>query len=281
MMGESAHDTTVSTEIAGYYDQGREAARLDQGAGLLELVRTQELLLRYLPPPPAVIYDIGGGPGAYALWLATLGYTVHLLDAMPLHIAQAERAAAAQPDHPLASTMVGDARQLPYLDTSGDAALLMGPLYHLTDHDDRLAALREARRVLRPGGLTFAVAIGRTASALSGLFAGFIHDPTFAAIVRRDLIDGQHRNPTRQLGYFTTAYFHRPEDLAREVADAGLRPLATLPIEGPVGLLPDLAAHFADNTRREALLETLRWLENEPMALHTSAHIMTIAVSDK
>ena len=276
-MGE---DTTVSTEIAGYYDQGREAARLDQGAGLLELIRTQELLLRYLPPPPAVIYDIGGGPGAYALWLAGLGYTVHLLDAMPLHIAQAERAAAAQPDDPLATATVGDARQLPYPDASGDAVLLMGPLYHLTDLEDRLAALREARRALRPGGLAFAVAIGRAASALNGLFAGFIYDPTFAAIVRRDLIDGQHRNPTRQLGYFTTAYFHRPEDLAREVADAGLRPLATLPIEGPVGLLPDLVAHFADNRRRESLLETLRWLENEPMALHTSAHIMTIAASD-
>jgi ubiquinone/menaquinone biosynthesis C-methylase UbiE len=272
-------DTAVPTEIAGYYDQGREAARLDQGAGLLELIRTQELLLRYLPPPPAVIYDIGGGPGAYSLWLAGLGYTVHLLDAMPLHIAQAEHAAATQPGHPLASATVGDARQLPYPDASGDAALLMGPLYHLTDRDDRLAALCEAGRILRPGGLIFAVAIGRAASALNGLFAGFIHDPTFAAIVRRDLTDGQHRNPTRQLGYFTTAYFHRPEDLAREVAEVGLRPLVTLPIEGPVGLLPDLAAHFADNTRRESLLETLRWLENEPMALHTSAHIMTIAAS--
>jgi ubiquinone/menaquinone biosynthesis C-methylase UbiE len=270
---------TIPTEISGYYDQGREADRLDQGAGLLELVRTQELLLRYLPPPPAVIYDIGGGPGAYALWLAERGYTVHLLDPIPLHIAQAERAAAAQPDHPLASATVGDARQLPYPDASGDTALLMGPLYHLTDRDDRLAALREARRILRPGGFTFAVAIGRAASALNGLFAGFIHDPAFAAIVRRDLTDGQHRNPTRQLGYFTTAYFHRPEDLAREVADAGLRPLATLPIEGPVGLLPDLAVHLADYARRETLLETLRWLENETMALHTSAHILTIAAS--
>src|SRR5688572_29213730 len=106
-MEQSAPDTTVPAEIAGYYDQGREAARLDRDAGLLELVRTQELLLRHLPPPPAVVYDIGGGPGAYALWLATLGYTVHLLDAMPLHIAQAERAAATQPNRPLASAIVG------------------------------------------------------------------------------------------------------------------------------------------------------------------------------
>jgi ubiquinone/menaquinone biosynthesis C-methylase UbiE len=205
----------LPNEIATYYNQGREAARLGHDTGLLELIRTQELLLRHVPPPPATIYDIGGGPGTYALWLAQGGYTVHLLDAIPLHITQAEQAAASQPDHPLASATVGDARHLPYPDASADVALLMGPLYHLTERDDRLAALREARRVLRPGGLAFAVAINRAASALDGLFRSFLDDPTFAAIVRADLTDGQHRNPTGQHGYFTTAYFHRPADLDR------------------------------------------------------------------
>jgi SAM-dependent methyltransferase len=268
---------SIPAEITTYYDQGREAARLDRDTGLLELARTQELLLRHLPPAPATIHDIGGGPGTYALWLASLGYTVHLLDPISLHITQAEQAAALQPDRPLASTTVGDARRLPFPDASADAALLMGPLYHLTDRADRLAALREARRVLRPGGLAFAVAIGRAASALDGLFRGFLDDPNFAAIARHDLADGQHRNPTGQLGYFTTAYFHRPADLTEEIAASGLHPLATLPIEGPAWLLPDLTARWADNSTRDSLLETLRWLENEPLALHTSAHILTIA----
>src|SRR5437879_503414 len=72
--------------IQAHYADGYEATRVTRGGGTLEMVRTQELARRYLPPAPAVIYDVGGGPGAYALWLAKLGYTVHLLDALPLHV---------------------------------------------------------------------------------------------------------------------------------------------------------------------------------------------------
>jgi hypothetical protein len=72
--------------ILDYYSTGREAGRLAKGIGPLELVRTQELLKRYLPPPPGVILDVGGGPGSYSFWLASLGYAVHLIDVVPLHI---------------------------------------------------------------------------------------------------------------------------------------------------------------------------------------------------
>ena len=58
-------------------------------------------------------------------------------------------------------------------------------------------------------------------------------DPRFAAIVRRELEDGQHRNPTDRLDYFTTAYFHRPADALAEVAAAGLADAQLYGIEGP------------------------------------------------
>lgn len=70
----------------------------------------QELLLRGLPPPPAVILDVGGGSGVYAHWLAAQGYTVHLVDGVPLHVEQARQASATQGAFPLASAEVGDAR---------------------------------------------------------------------------------------------------------------------------------------------------------------------------
>ncbi len=210
----------LSDEIVAHYADGYEAERLSNRASRLESARTQELVLRYLPSPPAVIYDIGGGPGAYACWLARLGYEVHLVDALPLHVELARQAAAAQPDAPLASVSLGDARALDRSDESVDVALLFGPLYHLTEQSDRLAALGEARRVVRPGGILLAAGISRFASTLSGLHEGLFDDPVFERIVEQDLQDGQHRNPTNHPEYFTTAYFHHPAELQAEVEAA-------------------------------------------------------------
>jgi hypothetical protein len=50
--------------MADYYARGDEAARLSTW-GRLERERTELLLERYLPAPPAVVRDVGGGPGAY------------------------------------------------------------------------------------------------------------------------------------------------------------------------------------------------------------------------
>src|SRR5512142_3401110 len=99
----------AADDVRGYYTQYDEAGRLQQGVSHLEFVRTQELLLRHLPPAPAVIYDIGGAAGAYSFWLAELGHQVHLLDLTPKHIEQAQ-ARNAQVAHPLASLQVGDGR---------------------------------------------------------------------------------------------------------------------------------------------------------------------------
>ena len=269
-------DNPLPGEALQHYETTEEAQRLFRGSGRLELARTQELIGRYLPPPPGVILDVGGGPGVYALWLAGLGYAVHLLDAVPRHVEQARQTAAAQPDHPLASAAVGDARRLEHPDSSADAVLLLGPLYHLTERADRLRALREAWRVLRPGGWVFAAAISRFASALDGLFEGLLEDPVFAGIVAQDLTDGQHRNPTNNPAYFTTTFFHHPAELRAELEEAGLRHEATFGVEGPGWLLPDLAARWLDPARRARLLALLRRIEQEPTLLGMSAHLLAV-----
>lgn len=263
-------------EILAHYAEGQEAERLSVGHGPLEAERTRELLRRHLPPAPAVILDVGGGPGAYACWLAGWGYTVHLVDSMPLHVEQARQASARQPDHPLASVGLGDARRLEAGDASADALLLMGPLYHLTERGERLAALREAWRALRPGGPVFAVGISRFASLLSGLAGDLLGNPEAATIVGDDLRCGQHRNPTGRPEWFTTAYFHHPEELPAEVREAGFEVVETVGVEGVGWLLSDLPQRWGDPARREHLLRAARAAEREPSLMGTSAHIMTV-----
>ncbi len=259
-----------------YYTEADEAARLRTNWFQLEHERTRELIRRHLPPPPARIVDAGGGAGAYACWLASLGYEVHLIDPVPKHIEQARSASSQQSDHPLAAAELGDARQLPNAENSLDAVLLLGPLYHLVEKEDRLACLREARRVLCPGGLIWAAGISRFASLLGSLSSGFFSDPEFAPILERDLEDGQHRNPTTKSIYFTDAYLHKPGELSREFLAAGFQVLEIAAIEGPGWLARDFDRLWNDAVQRERLLTTIRKVEREPSILGASSHIMAI-----
>ena len=210
----------MDRHLLSHYGTGVERARLEGGGSRIEFARTKELLERYLPPAPARVLDVGGGPGAYAGWLAKNGYTVHLIDPVPLHVELAASLAAGS--EPGFTTALGDARSLEEPDASYDAVLLLGPLYHLVNRDERVRALAEARRVARPGGVVAAAAISRFASLLDGFRSGYLGSPIFDSIVERDLRDGQHRNPGEETEFFTTAYLHRPDELEDEVRDADM-----------------------------------------------------------
>jgi ubiquinone/menaquinone biosynthesis C-methylase UbiE len=267
---------TMDRDIEAFYNRGEEASRLDEGYFPLERERTREIVLRHLPPPPAIVLDVGGGAGAYALWLADLGYEVHLVDPVALHVEQAKAASSAQAS-PLAAAAIGDARQLEQSDAAFDAVLLLGPLYHLVARDDRLRALGEALRVLRPGGVLFAAAISRYASLVDGLRESLFEDPAFAAIVERDLRTGVHVNDTPNPRYFTTSFFHEPDELRYEVVEAGFEGPDVLALEGPGVLLPDFHARWDDPIDRETLLRFLRVVEREPALLGLSPHLLAVA----
>ena len=237
----------LSDKILSFYRQTQEANRLTTHVrGQLEFARTQEIIMRFLPAPPAVILDIGGGSDPYACWLAKVGYEVHLMDPVDLHIEQAKEASDRQPEHPIASVSLGDARELRFSAESADAVLLLGPLYHLIDKSERLLALGEAYRVLRNDGFMFAAGISRFASMLDSFFEDRFKDPVFRDLVRDDLETGYHRNPTDNLKYFTDAYLHRPEVLSSEVTEAGFQHQATLAVEGPAWLFESFKGYWTD-----------------------------------
>jgi SAM-dependent methyltransferase len=262
--------------IENHYGTGYERSRLfPGGTPSLEFVRTMELLDRLLPAPPARLLDVGGGPGTYAAPLARRGYRVQLVDPVRLHVAQARQASGSDRAAAFAA-VVGDARELPAPDQSQDAVMLFGPLYHLTGAADRRQALREARRVLRPGGRLLAMAISRFASLLDGLYQGWLDDPQFRPIVDRDLADGQHRNPdpVGRPEFFTTAYFHTPGGLTGEIEGAGFTGVASYGVEGPGW---PLCQEWADPQRREQILFAARAAETEPCLLGFSHHLIAAA----
>ena len=257
-----------------HYSEGSEESRLSSGPGLLEQERTRELLRRYLPPPPARVADIGAGPGAYSLWLAESGYEVVARDLVPLHVAQLLASAEQRGLQIQAAT--ADARQLDLPDASFDAVLEFGPLYHLQDREGRLQALREAARIVVPGGLVMIVAISRWAVLLDGVLRLRMGegDPSFTAVI--DAVVGTGRlDPLARHGF--SGFVHRPAELRAEVAEAGLREFALVSVEGAGAYLVDLEERWASPTARDLVLDVARRLEAVPELLGMGSHLLLVA----
>ena len=188
---EGSYRAPVDPDVVEHYSGGEEQARLDGWS--LERLRTEAVIAKMLPAPPARVLDVGGGPGRYSAWMTRAGWRVTLLDPVPLHVAQASAAVPGRVE-------CGDGRALPHPNASFDAVLVLGPLYHLPDRDDRVAVLQEAARVVRPGGVVVAAAISRLASVLDGFARGFVVDPEFREIVAGDLATGTHHKPGAAAG---------------------------------------------------------------------------------
>ena len=254
-----------------HYERGLERARLGEALGTVEFERTLEVADRVLPPPPAVVADIGGGPGAYALELARRGHEVRHRDVVPLHVEQLAGEGEARIE-----TRLGDARRLDLGDASVDAVLLLGPLYHLVDRADRLLALREAARVARPGAPVLVAGISRWAPRLHGYLAErlYAREPFFPDLVRTAEETGRLNDHVP--GWFT-AYCHRPGELRAEVEETGLAVEDVVGVEGLAFALPDLAERLADPADRAAVFDAARAVERVPELLGLSPHLLVVA----
>ncbi|MGC5012858.1 class I SAM-dependent methyltransferase [Streptosporangium sp. DT93] len=257
---------TLTSELLDYYGQDREDERLRTGRGRLELWRTQDVLRAALPAAPARVLDVGGGTGVHAEWLAADGHEVELLDPVPLHVERAARLAGV-------TARQGDARRLPVPDGSVDAVLLLGPLYHLPDRADRVRALAEAVRVVRPGGLVAAATINRSAAVHDMIYQGLYLRPELREVALSALEDGDLA--AGPAGF--TSYLHDPDDVPAEFADAGLPGATRHGLEGAFWLYGDINDWLDDPERRAMVLDAQRRLESVPSLLGVSGHMITLA----
>ena len=259
-------------DLHAYYEQGEEVDRLDEPFGQVEFLRTTEVLSARLPPVPAVVADVGGGPGRYSLWLAGLGYDVHHRDLVPLHVEQLR----ATDGSGRVDSAVADARALDLPDASADAVLLLGPLYHLPGRADRVQALAEARRVGRPGAHVVAAVISRWAPRLHGVLTQQLYreHPQIRELV--DVAETDGLLPPLFPGSFT-GNTHRPDDLREEVAAAGLVLEDLVGVEGMSFAVADLGERLADPVDREVVLEAARAVQRVPELLGLSPHLLAVA----
>lgn len=266
--------------VEDHYDQNaeREWERLERHR--TEFAVTCRVLADFMPPPPGRVIDIGGGPGRYALHLTQLGYRVTLVDisqrSLDLALEKSITAGIYLPP-----PVRGNATDLPDRspdypdDFSGvfDVVLLMGPLYHLLELEERLAAVREAFRVLRPGGLVFASFITRFAPlrdvAIHSPAWIFNHPERYQQLLENGI------NPAHEASTFPDSYFAHPDEIEPLMASGGFN-LEIL--QGCEGLIAghEEAVNALDDELWEAWVELNYRAGREPTLRGASDHLLCV-----
>ena len=279
---------TIDTAVLARYNAGMERSRLRTGEGLLEFERTKEILLEELPKPPAVIYDIGGAYGEYSWWLASLGYEVHLFDLSETNIAMSAELAAEYPGVRLATAAVADARSVPRPDKSADAILLMGPLYSITEYEERILAIEESRRLLKDEGLLFSAAL-TPYSVLIPRLASYhketsrirneLDDLAVMSMIERALEDGCYINPDMKIinHGLGSSHLHTAKAPREELSTGGFDTASVHGVMGGAWLAPNLDELLANEKTKGVLMKTVRMLDTHVEIIGLSGHLLAVS----
>jgi len=263
--------------------------------GKPEFLLTCRMMDRYIKPGDTVL-DIGGGPGRYSFHLAEKGCDVTLFDLSPENINHANKHST-ESGIPV-KAICGDAREADKIinNCSGadnidsgqiknkknhrsqneekqfDHILLMGPLYHLLEEQDRIKAINAALKLLKPGGVFFAAFINLSGGMVFGLreiqtaFADPKEEQFLAALANRENYGG---------ALFTQAFMINQYKVLPFMEQFGLEKLHLFGQEGV--LAPNLHT-FMEQTQevKEVLLKTSENLYEKEEYLSWAEHLMYV-----
>ena len=194
-----------------------EQERLDLPLCRIEFVSTLHLIDKYFPKQGRVC-DIGGGPGRYVIELIRRGYVTTLIDLSDEEIRLA-RTRLDELGLSAEQLLVGDAQDLSQLASeSFDAALLLGPMYHLIEPTGRASALRELARILKPDGKAIIAYLNSWGLIKTGI-VDFPNQYQDISVLRSML--GERRFTGQSLSKFTESYWSTPEVAFGEIKEAG------------------------------------------------------------
>lgn len=250
------------SNIERHYNKHPEDLRLQRRHGIVEFETTMHHLRRFLRPGQLVL-DVGAGTGRYASALMAEGWQVKAVELVRRNIEvflQRE---------PTADVVQGDARSMSFLpDDVADVTLLLGPLYHLMTDEEKLKALREARRVTRPGGLIFVAYLMNEYSILTYCF----DEDRISDFLARGIVD---------------AYFHvrvkadelydyvRLEDINRLNAAAGLERVTIFSPDGAADYMRTRLNRMNEETFA-CFIDYQKRISERPELLGAGSHVVDV-----
>lgn len=247
--------------VKNYYRNFDEKNRLQSSnSGRLEYEMTIDILDGALPAAGAIL-DLGGGAGAYAFPLAKKGYQVTLADISENLIRQAGEIKDTEGTKNIVSCDVVNATDLKiYKDGQFDAVLLLGPLYHLTEEEERQSCIREVHRVLKPGGIVVAAFIPYLSGSIGVFDRYFWHPNQVNSDNLRKVFDSGKFNNLQDVG-FQEGYYATSDEIEKLFESSGFGKLQTRSIRG-IGYGKEDAVYSLEDKDRK-MFETVISIINE------------------
>ncbi|MBN2238875.1 MAG: class I SAM-dependent methyltransferase [Dehalococcoidales bacterium] len=261
------------SDIQDLYDGDieRELTRLDRHP--IERDITWHYLDTYLPPSGKIL-EVGAAVGGYTVPLARKGYTVTAADLSPAELEVCRQRLNENGLGDKATCVVADARDLSVIrDADYDAALVMGPLYHLVYEEDRITALKEVYDRLKPGGVIFSAFISRY-----GIWASQVREhPELIENTEdlRSILENGRDLDSPNFDVHFRGYFATIPEIAPLHEEAGFETLVIAGVE-PVGVLADEDYGKLPENQRELWLDLLVRISAEPSILGASCHLLYV-----
>ncbi len=270
-------------KVKHYYKHFDEKNRLkNDNSGKLEFLMTMRILEKNLPAlddgAEVSVLDLGGGAGVYSFPLAKKGYKVTLADLSETLLAQAKKQKEEDKVENLISCDQVNATDLScYKDDSFDVVLLFGPLYHLTEKDEREKCIREVSRVLKAGGKVFASFIPHLSGSIA-LVQRFCWSPDQVDINTLEgcFDSGRFKNLSDK--GFQEGYYPTSEEIEKLFLENGFDKLLVRSIRGFGYEKEDVIYKFKNKNVFTKLLDLINSTAEDKSIIEMCGHAMYVGV---
>ena len=252
------------TELEAHYNKFNEDKRLLRRHGQVEYITSMKYIHECLASmdQPRIL-DIGAGTGRYSVALAEEGYDVTAVELVRYNLGVLKTKKSS------VKACQGNALDLGrFPDSTFDLTLLFGPMYHLYTFEDKVKALKEAKRVTRPGGiLMVAYLMNEYAVITYGFREGHVEE-----CLADGRLDGEFHCVSGKKELYD---YVRLEDIDRYNQAAGLRRIRMFAADGPADYLRPVLNAMSEERFQVFLQYHLATCERKEL-LGASAHTVDI-----
>ena len=256
----------MSTELEKYYNKFCEEKRLTRRHGYVEYVTSMKYIHEYLPKgekEEIKILDVGAGTGRYSVQLAEEGYDVTAVELVKynLGILKSKKSSV--------KAYQGNALNLSrFAEDQFDLVLVFGPMYHLYTMEDKVQALKEAKRVVKPEGV---ILVAYCMNEYSILTYGF-KEGHMRESIRDQKVDGSFHVRAKAEDLYD---YVRIEDIDAIDHAAGVKRVKLIAADGPANYMRTVLNAMDEETYQLFLQYHLSTCERQDL-LGASAHTLDI-----